>query len=399
MDGPAFVSPALRESAPAPGPADAGFVVDVRWRADGAARVRVESQRRLQVARALIGRGADEALALVPLLFPLCGTAQHTAALTAMEAARGMVPAPGEQIRRTLLVLGEQAVSHVWRVVMDWGPLLGEGGGLEPLRQIRRAASGLNAALGPVNSSAPPDRAGVAAAVAPLSESLSIHLRGALPTARTLEALDQWARRGETVPARLIAAILESGLAGYGVHDLPLLGEIGADWAGGRLAADPGFGARPHLDGQPAESGALGRWRSHPLIQDIAARHGLGLLARFCAQILDGLDLPVRLNAAAAALPGGYGVTVAGRGGGTGCGVAHTSRGPLAHWVRLVDDQVADWRFVAPSEWNFHPDGPLARSIQSAPRPHDPDRALRLLVAAFDPCAPCQITVAGGADA
>ena len=74
----------------------------------------------------------------------------------------------------------------------------------------------------------------------------------------------------------------------------------------------------------------------------------------------------------------------------TGCGVAwcEMARGLLLHSVR-IDDQgrVQDYRVLAPTEWNFHPEGNLGQAVASlAPD----DRGLaRLLAAAFDPCVAC----------
>jgi Ni,Fe-hydrogenase I large subunit len=73
------------------------------------------------------------------------------------------------------------------------------------------------------------------------------------------------------------------------------------------------------------------------------------------------------------------------------------SRGLLVHWVRLrsgSDSAVADYRVLAPTEWNFHPEGALARAI----REHRPDdEALRLLLQAFDPCVRAVIAPRGSA--
>jgi uptake hydrogenase large subunit len=48
---------------------------------------------------------------------------------------------------------------------------------------------------------------------------------------------------------------------------------------------------------------------------------------------------------------------------------------------------------VAPNEWNFHPQGALARGlIGQAADAGLPPRA-KLLVAALDPCVPCHIRI------
>jgi len=68
------------------------------------------------------------------------------------------------------------------------------------------------------------------------------------------------------------------------------------------------------------------------------------------------------------------------------------ARGLLVHWTRLVPDRgagtwrVEDYRLLAPTDWNFHPNGALARYLRKTPPAgHD---TLRLLVAALDPCMP-----------
>ena len=50
---------------------------------------------------------------------------------------------------------------------------------------------------------------------------------------------------------------------------------------------------------------------------------------------------------------------------------------------------VLDYRVLAPTEWNFHPDGALARAV-AALAPDDLDAA-RLLAAAYDPCVTCTV--------
>lgn len=67
------------------------------------------------------------------------------------------------------------------------------------------------------------------------------------------------------------------------------------------------------------------------------------------------------------------------------------ARGLLLHWVRLdAQGRVADYRVVAPTEWNFHPQGALAQAL-TALAPHDAPSAMAL-AAAFDACVDCKVT-------
>ena len=76
---------------------------------------------------------------------------------------------------------------------------------------------------------------------------------------------------------------------------------------------------------------------------------------------------------------------------GRGAGVVETARGPLAYLVDVADGHVRMLRSVAPTEWNFHPDGPFRAALDAAPIVPNPTLAARLLAASFDPCVPFSI--------
>jgi coenzyme F420-reducing hydrogenase alpha subunit len=85
---------------------------------------------------------------------------------------------------------------------------------------------------------------------------------------------------------------------------------------------------------------------------------------------------------------------------GAGQGIAWTemARGLLVHWVRLdgghAHPQVAACRVLAPTEWNFHPQGVLARALQALPPAPASGTAATRLAVAFDPCVSFRITPA-----
>jgi len=67
------------------------------------------------------------------------------------------------------------------------------------------------------------------------------------------------------------------------------------------------------------------------------------------------------------------------------------ARGLLLHWVQLdAQGRVVDYRVVAPTEWNFHPQGALAQALTDL-APQDTPSALAL-AAAFDACVECKVT-------
>jgi hypothetical protein len=70
------------------------------------------------------------------------------------------------------------------------------------------------------------------------------------------------------------------------------------------------------------------------------------------------------------------------------------ARGLLLHHLQLdgsgADARVAACHVIAPTEWNFHPEGAVACAVEALPR--QPDAAARrrfdALVAAYAPCVP-----------
>jgi hypothetical protein len=89
-------------------------------------------------------------------------------------------------------------------------------------------------------------------------------------------------------------------------------------------------------------------------------------------------------------------------GGGRGAAALETARGRLYHHVELdVDGRVSRFQCLAPTEWNFHPRGPLARMLRGATVRFDRGGrdAVEQLVAAFDPCVGYKVTVREVADA
>src|ERR1017187_4182898 len=95
--------------------------VRVRLRVDGDVVDAVEvASVRPSVARALRGRLADEVVALLPLLYSLCGKAQGLAARLALAAARG----EGTNARGDEEAAREIAGEHLWRLLVDWPNVL-----------------------------------------------------------------------------------------------------------------------------------------------------------------------------------------------------------------------------------------------------------------------------------
>ncbi|HEY0881412.1 MAG TPA: hypothetical protein VGD87_07775, partial [Archangium sp.] len=251
----------------------------------------VESTRRTDLGMRLAARHVDEALAMVPRLFSLCGAAHELAARRALSAARSERFDDALHERRCTL---EAIDNHGFQLCVEWPRLAGCAPLVEPLRALRRETSTLRE-----------DLSGLEAAVEEVAKS-----RRCLESARALEDHE------------LSFAALPATADASSFADLPM------------TAA---FAAHPELRG-PRESGA---WSRLPLKRT-------SLFDRLTAQ-LEHLELLVE------ALRHPRPLAPFRRVDGLGVGLAETSRGLVLHRVALEGERVTAWHVVAPTEWTFHP--------------------------------------------
>ncbi|WP_188261420.1 nickel-dependent hydrogenase large subunit [Azospirillum tabaci] len=367
--------------------------------AQGRVRAASVQVRRPAAARALCGRTPEEAMRLVPLLFSLCGTAQSLAALEALEDALGLDTRPHDAAR-ALLADAEAATNHAWQVLMDWPARLGEAPQPKALVGLRAAAAAIHPALYPARDglrpgggSLRPDRTALATAIAILRDGLERAVF-ATPAPVDVAGLERWASTGGTSAARLMHRLLAPDMAGFGACGVSALAPHPAEWFGEQLSADAAFSGLPRQDGAPAHTGPLARQAAHPLVAALLARHGSGLAAHGAARLVELAGLAERLASRADRLTDAEPAPGTGTARhGAGSGVVETARGRLAHWLRLEDGRIADYRIVAPTEWNFAADGPLAQGLAGVEADGALAERTALLVAALDPCVACVVTI------
>lgn len=298
--------------------------------ADGRIGAVAVASERPALAPALRGRQADEAVRLVPLLFALCGKAQGRAAALALAAARG------EQCTAHVDATIEAEVmrEHLWRWLLDLPPLLGA----VAMREEFVAAAGWVAG-------------GQRSQLAALLDGPQL----AALCQRLVDAEDLGAAAMHCLPAMDAQASL-------------------ALWP----QFDAGFCERPHWRGTAAETGALARQQGRaPVMEEAFAARWLARLAELRDWAGGSTEVGAGGTASAVQLAPGRGRAL-----------VETARGLLMHEIALDGECIADYFIVAPTEWNFHPQGPLAgwligrNAVDRAALQAFAARA----VAALDPC-------------
>ena len=342
--------------------------------------VRITSTRP-DVARSLLqGRTSAEVAAAVPLLFSVCGHSQAAASELAIAAAAAEEPAPDALARCRSAVSAETVHEYSWRTLLDWPQSIAEQPNDEAITAARASlAFGLNAPAGP-RAGAIAQRIAIAAFGVAAGEWLALN---------SLPELDRWLDAGPTAAARFVRQVRDDDASAGASREpaapcAPLLDAQEHAACMVKLAqacdADPDFARHPTWRGAPAETGALARLRSDPLISALKRRSTTRVPARFVARLR---ELAMLLAGRAEATVGAKTVS-----SGEGIGWVENARGLLIHQVRLVQDRMHIYRIIAPTEWNFHPAGALALALTGSPA-QERDRVQRFatrVVQSLDPC-------------
>jgi len=330
-------------------------------------RVDVASSRLVQAARALRGKSVEEALRLVPLVFAVCGTAHRVALARALDASD---PDAALEAARGAMCLAEAIGSHVMQTALAW----------------RRAAGA------PVEADAArAARAHAAALADALEGSPRRDLRAARAEADDLAVL---VARFATEDAPLAREIVRADRATFGAASLRAGAPFDPATVGRALANEPAFAERPTLAGAPFDASTFAVRLDDAELAAAPIGERVGLLGRLIARRTQMRRDLTALYAALSTLEAlDEPAPASRRTDGTGVGWAMTARGPLVYWVETERGVVHDVRLVAPTDWTFHPDGPLRDALVGQAASPTLVRDAGWLVLALDPCVPWSIEV------
>lgn len=348
-----------------------------------------------RLARLLAGQPGEQVGQTLTSVFTLCAHAhRRTAALALTAAQSGSVATPAAE--PPVLLWVETARDHLRSIALDW-----------PQRQADPSMDAPSLAwlrdcpLPLASSKTTADAASAWQTLAALRAWLEQGILRQpiadwLSAYRQPEALADWctAQAARLTPANCLAnwharaSTLTPDSHFLQVLDLdPARQTAQLRHLAQTLTDDPDFVQRPTWLGQCAENGPWARLRHQPMLASI--RHSAW--TRLAARWLELLELAAatpdtdRIGAAPLLSSG-----VLALANGQALAWCEMARGLLLHWVQLDSDGgVLDYRVLAPTEWNFHPAGALARAV-AALAPDDTETA-GLLAAAYDPCVACTV--------
>jgi hypothetical protein len=308
-------------------------------------QVSIDSSRPLYASRVFHNKSVAETLKSLPLLFSICGTAQACAAVRACEQALGIRPAARIERLREGLVRMETIREHLWRILLDWPPFIGETPEKDGMvamlalqRDFRRALSGGCDPFLPAGADQLPRPVSAHDFARRIAVILGLAVFARSPL-RWLDiddpkSLEKWAASGATAAARLLHYVMRMGWNAVGGCDVAALPLLEAEHLHRVLRSDE-FIARPQWFGSCRETSSSTRVDT-PLLRQSRARHGNGLLTRLVARLTEMAQLSVALSPERPTL--GEQSPAGARN--PGIGQVAAARGQLLHRVRLEGDRI-----------------------------------------------------------
>ncbi len=303
----------------------------------------IRSARPLSLASRFAGRPIEQAVEAVGLVNAVCGVS-HAAALTFAAAAAGNRPIGREEVERWRVRLASERIAEHLRELVRLAPVAAFPIVRDALEAARKAA-----------------RTGIAG-----DDIRAIGTAfGLVPD--WLPALPEHPSQPDALTAADDAAVVVA------------------------LESNADFASQPHLAGRHPETGPavrLGWSSSVPGATDAArlveAEEALGIL-------LNG--------------PGGDRdfapwLTASQTQNHTGYASVESPRGRLYYFAVVQGDgRLRDARVVAPTEWNFHPEGPFARALIGSRPDGEPLAAVARMAAQFSPCVAVDVVLKGAVNA
>lgn len=390
----------------------------------GKKEVVILNNRPVHAAKLLIGKTIHDALKIIPLLYHVCGKAQGAAAIQALQAAQNINSDKTTDLARSMLCDVELIREHLLRIYFDWPQILDGDGTASQLQsetsefmgllsQFETALFGSNKPFS-FETIASPEQEQLTASIQKLEDILEKNVFGCCPDlwlkAKARDVIFHWMRQDPCLSARCCDRILKKGWAQQGQSTTPFLPDLSlTDYAAllfpNNQRFDEEFIASPIWQGTPCETSSLSRCHKHPLIKMIMAHCGSGLLTRYVARLVELALVFARIKQAALKLASQSHTQIktlspqqqqtSSKTSSFGVGMVDAARGLLVHGVLLEGDEIRDYKILAPTEWNFHPEGVLSNSLSQI-RGQDEAKVrdlADLLIPAIDPCTKTSLEV------
>ncbi|WP_315754987.1 MULTISPECIES: nickel-dependent hydrogenase large subunit [unclassified Bradyrhizobium] len=346
--------------------------------------VDIQPRTRPPLGRLFAGKPAEMLLAALPRLFSLCAGAHQVALLSALEAARGEEATPSTRHRRIQTVLAERFAELMRGLLIA---SMADNRNAAPLTQrLLQAVASLQ-----MHSGADAPQQSRAATLSQIKTGM-VALGIGLPAEPVLP--------GTPLASMMDAARKAADDGGWrhmpAEHDILSAADDGAIVTQ-LIDVGSAFAEAPELDGRVPETGVWARYAEHHQLASAGPVERLSAKIAEIAELFRWIETGDAEDQAADP----HAVASYALGSRRGAAAVECARGRLHHAIELdAHGAVSRFEYLAPTEWNFHPRGPVVRSLTGVALRGTVDRqAIHTMVGSFDPCVGYHLAFRGVADA
>lgn len=368
--------------------------------------IKISSSRPLHAANILLGKTPEQALDTIPLLFSVCGVAQSRAALSAIQQAQHIPLNKHLELARDIMVLSENAKEHLLRIFLDWPSLFEHPNNNNNLPYITKLTQNFKTSLFSkaqaftLDSQLNSDILSTEKYIQSLEHYLEQHVFN-VPIKEWLsidniEQLNHWAKQQNGTAAYSISKICEQGWAAQGNANCAPLPTLENNSLSERFLASNAnaFIAQPTWQEQCYETTSLSRYQHHPLIKALNNKFHSGLITRWVARLIELASIPQQMRSHLELIQKTQPSTKK-NSASQGLSQVEAARGRLVHHVAIKNNSIERYQILAPTEWNFHPNGLIQESLRHIKCQSASQWAhvAKLLINTIDPCVGYQLRI------
>lgn len=367
-----------------------GLNIQVVYTRDRISDVLTDNSRPMIASRLFVGKSIEQVLALIPSLFYVCGVGQLVAALQAFESALNQSVSAEVVRAREVLLLAESLREQVFSWVINWTP--------QNKSKLCHIVDWFNACKRRLDwclAVEPQSGEWLKAPVGELSQvltELQLHLCEAVqPFVLDNKSASSLASLGMSPELCGLLATCDEYPFGNAANTLLLGNQEAVNDVNCNLDAmlSDAFCLQPTLAGLPQETGC---WARRRITNDSNFAQGnTSTLTARVRSLFDEIRLAEARFESIASQRYEKVETLYHKGG----AIVETARGTLFHRVQLSENNtVKSYRIIAPTEWNFHPDGTLKTMLAGTRLPRERVKPVsEVLIKLLDPCVPWQLEV------
>lgn len=384
------------------------FDITCTPKAESANDVRVQMSLPQEIAHSFAGLKADVVLQRVTLLFSVCGAAQGYVAVQNLETLLlDQNDFSLERSRaRALIAQGEKAKEYVLRVAMELASMTKDqshmrlaAGCVNWRRTLSVATFGQNEPFD-LGAAVQVNREDCRLDIQDIESHLQQNVFGQglrdWMGMNTVEDLMCWVYESDALAARLLRILVDKEWQKLGDHPVEGLHDHElADFGTKMLNGDFSVGLE---SAGSQETGAMARYKDHPLIRSTADVYGYSVLTRYLSRLMDLATIPTSLYAILDGEAAGDNDLCVTQKIDENRAVSwlETARGRLYHAVTVSGDSVQNYKIISPTQWNFHSHSIAAKNLQGLQSGSCEvtfkDQA-ECIIRAIDPCVAFEVRV------